>query len=215
MRAKKRGPAPRPAPNLLLEGIQSKFYRKTAITRRGRACVVNGPVLCVVASYKESRHKRHGKKFGNISLDHLKQLMQFSDLLDQEHIAVPALLLGKPDKWKTVADNLIPWAPHYDEPMLRQIEGLLHAFGLMHEVKAAAKPDDSHQAMIETYYTDEEISFPRVFTAMLTENHPSTADILAGSITPLRRVFFVKQRHAIDARRRLIWRGRCDGLRSA
>src|SRR5690349_18322613 len=101
------------------------------------------------------------KEYGNLSLEHLKLLMQYADLLDKEHKEVPAMLLGKPDKWKTVADNLIPWAPYYDEPMLKQVEGFLHAFALMHEVRAAVKTGDPHQAMIDAVErndTDEEIS---------------------------------------------------------
>lgn len=104
------------------------------------------------------------KEYGNLSLEHLKLLMQFADLLDTERKEVSAVLRGNPDKWKTVADNLIPWAPYYDEPMLSQLNGFLLAFGLMHDVRAAAKSDDPHQAIIDSlnrYGNEEEISKER------------------------------------------------------
>lgn len=89
------------------------------------------------------------KEYGRISLAQLKELMQFESMFDEERSEAIALLRSKPKHWKTIVQNLIPWAPYYDGPMINQLMGFLYAFGFMGEVRTAAKAGDPQQFVLD------------------------------------------------------------------
>jgi hypothetical protein len=89
------------------------------------------------------------KRFGKISIDHLRQLIAFVPILEQTRPELAALMAEKPDKAAQLLKQGVAWGMVYDDSLLEQLACFLVVAGLTDYVVDASKSADPIGEMLK------------------------------------------------------------------